>query len=95
MGRGDGGYIKVWRRLRRDPLRKKPLSEWEAWLDLLMLANYEEPNPGIVEKSVRELGTEWGWPRMNVHRFLEKLDRQDYISRVGHKPGHKSGHQTR
>jgi hypothetical protein len=48
-------------------------------MDLLMLAEFEDEKAGIVEKSEHELSLEWGWHRSRVHRFIKKLQRENYL----------------
>ena len=85
MGR-TGSYIKIDRGLKNNQLwlQEKPFTKGQAWVDLLMLAQGVNKSRefrgkksiakrGNVYTSIRFLSTRWGWSRMKVYRFLEKL----------------------
>ena len=84
MGR-TGSYIKLDRGLKNNSLwTEKPFSKGQAWVDLLMLAQGVEKSReyrgkrqvmhrGCVYTSIYFLSDRWGWSRMKVYRFLEKL----------------------
>jgi len=80
-----GSYIKLDRGLKNNSLwTEKPFSKGQAWVDLLMLAQGVEKrreyrgkrqvmHRGCVYTSIYFLSDRWGWSRMKVYRFLEKL----------------------
>lgn len=81
------GWILLHRRIRRHWLwePRRPRSQVEAWLDLVMRANYEDRRvhwqgrPITVRRaqlvtSERTLAEAWNWSRGKVRRFLEKLE---------------------
>jgi len=80
-----GSYIKLDRGLKNNSLwTEKPFSKGQAWVDLLMLAQGVEKSReyrgkrqvmhrGCVYTSIYFLSDRWGWSRMKVYRFLEKL----------------------
>ena len=49
-------------------------SRQEAWLDLVQLARYEQPDLGTFAISQRGLAQRWNWSKSSVVRFLEKLE---------------------
>lgn len=85
MGK-TGSYIKLDRGLKNNSLwlSEKPFTKGQAWVDLLMLAQGTEKHRsyrgrqqklerGNVYTSIYFLSDRWGWSRMKVYRFLEKL----------------------
>ncbi|MCM1223431.1 MAG: hypothetical protein NC548_54180 [Lachnospiraceae bacterium] len=69
----------------------KPFSKGQAWIDLLMLANYTEKKKpvnreiimykrGNVNLSMKQLADRWGWDRRTVKRFLDLLSNDDMVS---------------
>lgn len=98
------GYIKLWRRLREHPLWKIPrrFSQAEAWLDLLMRANWEDTEvwkgsvciklkPGDVLTSQVELSERWRWNRKTVRRFLDSLEKAE-MGDIRTDSGRDTGH---
>jgi hypothetical protein len=79
------GYIKLWRRLRDSDLwLKEPFTRGQAWVDLLMLANYQDGafrSHGKLVKIRRgqcgwsevALSARWHWSRGKVRRFLAEM----------------------
>jgi len=81
---GGGAYIKLYRSLRDHWMWKmKPFSPGQAWVDLLMRANWREGSiphpskigptklqPGELICSKRALAVTWGWDRKRVDRFI-------------------------
>ena len=93
---GEIGYIKLYRKLRDNPLWVKPLSRAEAWIDILMEVRYErEPRKVLLGSqivechyaeslySIRTWGDRWGWDESKVRRFLIMLAGQTMIEREG------------
>lgn len=82
------GYIKVYRKCTDNPLYfAEPFTKWQAWIDLLVLANYKERYiavrgiPILVKRGqvlVGEnfLAERWKWSRGKVRRFLEFLEKK-------------------
>lgn len=69
----------------------KPFSKGQAWIDLLMLANYTEKKKpkngeiitykrGNVNFSMKQLADRWGWDRRTVKRFLDLLENDNMVS---------------
>ena len=81
------GYIKLYRQLMDNELWKdKPFTKGQAWVDLLMKANYKDQTCKIKGKTVTirrgqllrgtdTLASDWGWSRGKVVRFLKELER--------------------
>lgn len=87
------GYIKLYRQLLENPLwTEKPFSRGQAWVDLLLTANYADnkimrgnqmvtvPRCCIVT-SESYLMNRWGWSKCKVRGFLELLASEDMIER--------------
>ena len=80
------GWIKLDRKIQDHWLwQKKPFSEGQAWIDLIMLANHEDEKfmyrgrlvngkRGTVYRSMLSLSERWGWSRKKVKRFLSVLE---------------------
>jgi hypothetical protein len=80
------GYIKLFRSAQDNPLYlEEPFTKWQAWQDLLMLANHKSGTKtvrgirfavcrGEIAWSTRALGERWQWSRGKVLRFLEYLE---------------------
>lgn len=74
-------WIRLYRKLRDNPIwKKKPFSKGQAWVDLLLRANYREGRvmvgnkvitvlPGQVFTSEVHLSEDWGWSRQKVRHF--------------------------
>lgn len=72
------GWIKLHRKLMDSPMwTAEPFTKGQAWVDLLMLAQYEDVNnlrKGSVYKSKNFLANRWKWDRRKVDRFLDDLE---------------------
>lgn len=72
------GWIKLHRKLMDSPMwTAEPFTKGQAWVDLLMLADYEtkgEYKRGCVYKSQRYLAQRWHWSERKVARFLRDLE---------------------
>lgn len=89
------GYIKLYRQLRDNPLwQEKPFTRGQAWVDLIMLANYKDVKTvikgqvvvikrGQLLRGEDSLADEWGWSRGKVRRFLTQLEKEKMCSRNG------------
>ena len=86
-----GGWIKLHRQLQDHELwTDERFSRGQAWIDLLMLANFE-PNTirirgiaiplerGQLAWSKDRLAERWGWHPRTVSKFLEWLEHQNMI----------------
>ena len=69
----------------------KPFSKGQAWIDLLLLANYtDKKSPykdgmrvykrGTVNLSLCQLSVRWGWDRRSVKRFINVLESDGMVS---------------
>lgn len=94
----SGSFIKIDRGLKNNSLwlLEKPFTKGQAWVDLLMLAQGVEKSReyrgkqqmmkrGNVYTSIYFLSDRWGWGRMKVYRFLEKLMIDEMIEVQGWK----------
>ena len=65
-----------------------------AWIDLLLLVNHESRKimvngiPTVIKRgqtltSIKKLAARWGWGRNTVYRFLNALERDKMVTRVG------------
>jgi len=83
------GYIKLWRKLRDNPMwLAEPFTHGQALVDLFMLANHKQSvvlirgiavaiQPGQVVAGEQYLGDRWRWSRGKVRRFLRNLAQQN------------------
>lgn len=83
---GQRGFVGVHRSLQEHWLwDDKPFSKGQAWIDLIMLANYKEDKfvfkdevicgkRGTVYRSITYLAERWGWGRDKTSRFLHQLE---------------------
>jgi hypothetical protein len=79
------GYIYLDRSIQESRLwKEQPFSKGQAWIDLILLANYEDKKMfykdktiickrGTVNLSVLYLTNRWGWNRRTVTKFLKQL----------------------
>ena len=84
----NAGWIAVSRRVfAHDTLRRGPLCEVAAWIELVARANYE-PNPahdppldrGDACVTAGRLATSWGWERGEVRNALARWERAGMIA---------------
>ena len=81
-----GDYISIQRQIRKHWLweEKRPRTKYEAWTDMLMMANYSEVKKpykdsivlikrGEFPVSYRKLGERWGWSKNTVVKFIKLL----------------------
>lgn len=85
------GYIQVDRNITNNWIwQKKPYSYGQAWIDLLLLANYKEKkkiknneiiisNRGEINLSILYLSDKWGWNRKKTTKFLTLLEKDEMI----------------
>lgn len=86
-----GDWIKIHRQLREHALwRSEPFTRGQAWVDLLMLANWApahvrirgvlvELKRGELVGSYRFLSERWNWSKGKVERFLDELKSEKQI----------------
>lgn len=84
-------WIRLYRKLRKNPIwKKKPFTKGQAWVDLLLRANYIESSlmignqiikilPGQIFTSEKHLAEDWGWSRQKVRHFEGTLLVNDQI----------------
>ena len=69
----------------------KPFAHGQAWIDLIMLANYEDTKMpykgeiitcerGTVNLSISYLANRWGWSRDKTRRFLKLLESDGMVT---------------
>ncbi len=87
----DRGYISIHRCIEDDELwLKEPFTRGQAWVDLIMLANYKESSfyirgnlvlvgRGQVARSETHLAKRWQWSRDKVRRFLSYLSTTEKV----------------
>lgn len=93
-----GGWIKLHRQIQDSWIwEKKPFSEGQAWIDLLLMANHAERKvpignelvvlqPGTIITSERKLMERWGWSKTKVRAFIGILEQDKMVSkRTNHK----------
>lgn len=85
------GWIKVDRCIMDHELwEDKPFSKGQAWIDLILLANYKDKKQmykgdvvvskrGEVGRSILWLSNRWGWSRHKTRDFLNFLETQGMI----------------
>ena len=79
------GWVLLYRSLQEHWLwDRKPFSDGQAWIDLIMLANHEEHNfvykgqqmvakRGQLNRSISSLAERWGWSKSKATRFFNDL----------------------
>ncbi|PJI07055.1 MULTISPECIES: hypothetical protein [Clostridium] len=89
--RESKGWISIYRKIEDSWLwQERPFSKGQAWIDLLLSANYQEKKTlfdsnliqvkrGELITSMRKLCTKWGWSNSKVKRFLELLSCDEMI----------------
>lgn len=85
------GWIKLYRKLSDNPLWIcEPFTRGQAWVDLLMLASYEDSffyvrdirvdvKRGQIAWSENRLAKRWGWSRTKVRKFLNDLEKEQQL----------------
>ena len=85
------GYVKLWRCIRDNDLwLDEPFTRGQAWIDLLMLANYRpgfihrrgvkvEVRRGEIAHSYRDLSDRWKWSIGKVQRYFLELKKEAQI----------------
>jgi hypothetical protein len=89
-----GSWLKLYRSMARHPLwLAEPFTIGQAWLDLLMSANYHDSTSirgtsvlkigrGQVLTSIEGLGTRWRRDRKTVRRWLLVFERDGMLARA-------------
>lgn len=84
-GEKGAGWIRIDRDIRNHWIYSdKPFNRFQAWIDLIMQAGYQDNkiiingNPVVLKRgsfltSTRKLADRWGWSRNKVIRFLNVL----------------------
>ena len=91
MGSTGKGYIRVYRDIRSHWIWSDAVA-LRAWLDLIMMANYEDTKIYIDKKlvtvprgsfitSIRKLAKRWSWSKDRVLRFLRTLEQDGMLDR--------------
>jgi hypothetical protein len=87
------GWIKLHRKLAGSPLwLSEPFTRGQAWVDMLMLASFNEGGirvrgiwvplgPGQLGWSEVSLCNRWSWSRGKVRRYLDELESEQQIFR--------------
>lgn len=90
----DKGYIKIFRSINSHWLTThKPYCYAFAWIDLLMMANYNGNTAisgdrvisiprGCIKTTHRTLMERWGWGSSKVSRFLQVLESDEMIKKI-------------
>lgn len=88
----EKGYIKLYRGIRENEvIWEERATRLQAWIDLLLLANYKEKTivqgyeTVVVERgsfitSYPKLGERWGWDKRTVKRFMLLLQDNKMVS---------------
>ncbi len=86
------GWVPVSRELQDHWMwEDKPFAHGQAWIDLIMLANYEDTKMpykgeiiicerGTVNLSISCLANRWGWSRDKTRRFLKLLESDGMVT---------------
>lgn len=87
----NGGWIKLPRSIMDDPIYfAEPFTRAQAWIDLLLLANYADGyfivrgnrvnvKRGQIGRSQQNLAERWRWSRGKVDRFLTEMEKDGRI----------------
>lgn len=85
----DNGWVKIHRKIRNNWIWQKP-DYFRAWIDLIMLVNYEKGktpiggklftvHPGYMITSVDQLAKRWHWSWKKTDKFLNMLESDHMI----------------
>lgn len=89
----ENSWIRLHRKLMDDPLYfAEPFTKMQAWIDLLLLANFADRvtfirgnrvtiKRGQVAYSREWFSGRWRWSRGKIDRFLDMLERENMIGR--------------
>ena len=85
------GWIKLHRKLSDNPLwTAEPFTRGQAWVDLILLANYEDSffyirgikvnvARGQLAWAEQSLANRWRWSRTKLRKFLKDLEKEQQI----------------
>lgn len=85
------GYVCIHREILDHWIwHEKPVSKGQAWVDLILMANYKsqkfsykdqmiEGKRGTVHRSITYLADRWGWGRDKASRFLRQLEKDGML----------------
>ena len=91
----NDGYILIHRQISENEVWKdKPYTRGQAWIDLIMKANFKDVRKiikgkrvtirrGQVLRSVENLAEDWGWSNGKVRRFLSYLTGEKMVQQTG------------
>lgn len=86
------GFVSIHRSITAHWLwQEKPFSKAQAWIDLIMLADYKDgkfaykgkivtAKRGTVYRSFSYLAERWGWTRDKTSRFLHLLEEDNMVA---------------
>ena len=87
----SNGWVKIHRKITDDPMYfSETFTRMQAWIDMILLANYSEGffyirgnkvtvNRGQIGYSQESLAKRWKWSRGKVRRFLKQLENDGKI----------------
>ncbi len=87
----SNGWVKIYRKITNDPMYfSETFTRMQAWIDMILLANYSEGffyirgnkvtvNRGQIGYSQESLSKRWKWSRGKVKRFLKQLENDGKI----------------
>lgn len=97
------GYISLHRKIFENPLWfKEPFTKAQAWVDLILLANYKDGELNIRGNKIKvkrgqvgwselKLSERWRWSRGKVKRFFDELENgQQIIQQNGQQNGQQN-----
>lgn len=83
----EEGWIKLWRKsVNNEFYFGEPFDKWHAWMDLLMMAEYDSRSgqPGTVKTTLKALKIRWSWPsRRKVWEHLRTLEGKGMVTVKG------------
>lgn len=87
------GWISLHRKIMNHEFfkEKRKFSRFEAWIDLLLKASFEEEEVsfnfqkfklerGQLVTSIRELSERWGWHRKTIRTYFNQLQKEDMVN---------------
>ena len=89
---GREGHIKLYRQIQENPLwSDKPFTKGQAWIDLLMMANFADGTiivrgqtvsikRGEIFASLRFLADKWGWSTKKVKAYVQLLEKLKMVT---------------
>lgn len=89
---GREGHIKLYRQIQDNPLwSDKPFARGQAWIDLLMMANFADGTiivrgqtvsikRGEIFASLRFLADKWGWSTKKVKAYVQLLEKLKMVT---------------